>query len=294
MSQFWTVILFQSGYNTNVVLIGASILGFIAGVVGVFIVLSRRALVSDAVSHATLPGICLAFFVNIDGERDFGLLLIGAAATAFLGLWTIQWITQNTRLPQDAAIGSVLSVFFGLGLVLLSVIQHVPGGSKAGLDSFLLGRIASLTLSDVGLIAGVGGGIGAACVLCFKRFQTACFDPDYSESLGWSRTRSLGLMMGLMVGVVCLGITLVGVILIIALLIIPPLSARFWTNRLSTMVWLSGGFGAGASFFGTALSAVISDMPTGGAIVVSAAVAFVFSLAQRTFRRTIYGYFSSN
>ena len=250
MREFWTIVLFQSGYNTNLVLIGASILGCVAGVVGVFIVLNKRALVSDAASHATLPGICLAFLgaygLDLEAGRSLSVLLIGAALTSVLGLLAIQWIVENTRLPEDTAIGSVLSVFFGLGLVLLSVIQHTPGGSKAGLDSFLLGQIASLTRPEVILIGVVGLGVLMICGLCFKAFQVVCFDPEYSHSLGWSRKRSELAMMGLMVVVVCLGIKMVGVILIIALLIIPASAARFWTDRFATMVWLGGGFGVGS------------------------------------------------
>ena len=289
MRELWTIVLFQAGYNTTIVLIGATILGIVAGSVGVFSVLNKRALVGDAASHATLPGICLAFLaaygLNIQAGRSLFFLLAGAMMTSILGLLTIQWIVEKTKLSEDTAIGSVLSVFFGLGLVLLSLIQQLEGGSKAGLESFLLGQIASLTRAEVNLIAASGCLVLLGCWIGFRRFQTVCFDPEYSQSLGWSRKTSELGMMSLTVVVVGLGIKLVGVVLIIALLIIPPVSARFWTDRLQTTLWLSGVFGGGVSFSGAALSAWISDIPTGAAIVLCAGGLFLVSLLLGSKRR---------
>src|SRR6056297_3206817 len=108
-------LLLQAGYNAGLVAIGAALLGFAAGSGGSFLFLRKRALVSDAVAHATLPGVGLAFMVMValgsDGRSLPGLLL-GSALSATAGLYLVDWLSRRTRLAEDAAIGAVLSVFF--------------------------------------------------------------------------------------------------------------------------------------------------------------------------------------
>ena len=149
----------QLGYNATLVAIGATLLGISAGVTGTFLFLRKRALVSDAVSHATLPGVCIAFLLMAllggDGRNLIGLLL-GSAVSAGIGLWCLNWLTRNTRLAEDAAIGAVLSVFFGFGVVLLTVIQTLGVGRQAGLEGFLLGSTAGMLWADALIIAGGG------------------------------------------------------------------------------------------------------------------------------------------
>ena len=135
----------QLGYNATLVAIGSALLGVAAGVTGTFLFLRKRALVSDAISHATLPGVALAFMVMValGGEgRNLAGLLAGSAATAAIGLLFVQSLTNRTRLSEDAAIGAVLSVFFGLGIVLLTVIQtHVRWAGRQGWNLFCLARL---------------------------------------------------------------------------------------------------------------------------------------------------------
>lgn len=117
----WDALLLQLGYNATLVTLGAMLLGMAAGVGGTFLFLRKRALVSDAISHATLPGIGIAFIVMVafggEGRNLIGLLA-GAAASAGIGLLAVSWLSTRTRLAEDAAIGSVLSVFFGFGALL--------------------------------------------------------------------------------------------------------------------------------------------------------------------------------
>lgn len=268
---FLQALTFQLGYNATLVTLGALLLGLAAGVTGTFLFLRKRALVSDAISHATLPGVALAFIfmtlIGLDGRTLPGLL-IGSALSAFLGLLSVQFLTSRTRLSEDAAIGAVLSVFFSIGIVLLTVIQTMSTGRQAGLESFLLGSTAGMLRADAILIA-VGGAIVLILVMVFRRPMTlVAFDPGFAETSGVNLNRVDLIMMGLVLGVTVVGLKIVGLILIVALLIIPPVTARFWSDRADYVVLGAGAFGGLAAWFGAAISASVPNVPTGPIIVL--------------------------
>lgn len=278
---FLDALTLQLGYNATLVAIGAALLGASAGITGTFPFLRKRALVADAVSHATLPGIALAFMamvaMGLDG-RHFAGLLLGSAVTAALGLLVVHWLTTRTRLTEDAAIGAVLSVFFGFGVVLLTVVQTMASGRQAGLDALLLGSTAGMLFSDAILIA-LAGAISLAAVLVLRRPMTmAAFDPDYAATAGVN-TRATDLAtMGLVLAVTVIGLKIVGLILVVALLIIPPVAARFWTDRTDYLTAIAGAIGAAAGYVGAAISASSPDLPTGPIIVLVAFALFALSL----------------
>ncbi|GAA5080776.1 metal ABC transporter permease [Roseibacterium beibuensis] len=281
MQGIWAALTLQAGYNAGLVAIGATLLGFAAGAAGAFLFLRKRALVSDAVAHATLPGVGLAFITMVlmggDGRSLLGLLL-GSAISAWLGLLAVEWISRKTRLPEDAAIGAVLSSFFGLGIVLLTIIQSMSAGRQAGLESFLLGSTAGMLRQDAILIA-VAGSVVVGLVWLLRRPMTlVAFDAQYAAARGVNLRRVDLAMMGLVMAVTVIGLKLVGLILIVAMLIIPPVTARFWTERADRVVWLAGGVGAVAGYVGAALSASAPDLPTGPIIVLVSAALFVLSL----------------
>ncbi len=260
LSEALSVLTFQAGYNTAIVLLGAALLGAGAGVIGVFVLLRRRALVSDAISHATLPGVALGFlaatFLGFDG-RSLPILLIGAGLSGAFGVVAVQWIRNHTRLPEDAAIGTVLSVFFGAGVVLLSYIQTLSVAGQAGLDGFLIGQAAAMSRGDAELIGIAAAIVTVLSLLFFKEFGLVCFDPDFAAARGWRVGRIDLLIMGLLLAIVTIGLKTVGLILIIALVIIPPVAARFWTERLGAMVAIAGAFGALSGHLGAAASALL-------------------------------------
>jgi len=281
MSPFLDALFLQAGYNAALVAIGATLLGFAAGSSGTFLYLRKRALVSDAVAHATLPGVGLAFILMValggDG-RNLAGLLIGSAVTAWIGLLIIEWIARRTRLAEDAAIGAVLGVFFGIGIVLLTVIQTMSSGRQAGLESFLLGSTAGMLFVDAVVIA-VGGSLAVLATWLMRRPMTlVAFDSEYAAAMGYNVRRIDLLMMGLVLAVTVIGLKLVGLILIVAMLIIPPVTARFWTERATRVIWIAGGVGAAAAYLGAVLSASAPNLPTGPIIVLVAAAIFVFSL----------------
>lgn len=277
----WQALTLQLGYNATLVAIGATLLGFASGVTGTFLFLRRRSLVSDAISHATLPGVGLAFMamVALGGDgRNLAGLLAGSAVTAALGLLTVQWLTRRTRLAEDSAIGAVLSVFFGFGVVLLTVIQTMESGRQAGLDGLLLGSTAGMLRSDAVLIA-TGGALTLILTLIMRRpMIMVAFDEDYAAARGLNIRQVDLATMGLVLAVTVVGLKVVGLILIVALLIIPSVTARFWTDR-TERVWLLAGIVGGASgFVGAAISASAPALPTGPIIVLTGFAAFALSL----------------
>ena len=281
MIPFLDALFLQAGYNAALVAIGAGLLGFAAGASGTFPFLRKRALISDAVAHATLPGVALAFvaMVAIGGDgRSLPGLIAGSAATAWIGLLVIEWIARRTRLSEDAAIGAVLGVFFGVGIVLLTVIQAMSAGRQAGLESFLLGSTAGMLFQDAIVIA-IGGSLAVLTTWLMRRPMTlVAFDSAYAAALGYDVRRIDLMMMALVMAVTVIGLKLVGLILIVALLIIPPVAARFWTDRSSRMIWTAGGIGGVSGYLGAVLSASAPALPTGPIIVLVAASIFLLSL----------------
>lgn len=277
----WQALTLQLGYNATLVAVGAALLGLSAGVTGTFLFLRKRALVSDAISHATLPGVGLAFIIMValggDG-RNLAALLAGSAVTAALGLLCVQWLTRRTRLAEDSAIGAVLSVYFGFGIVLLTVIQTMESGRQAGLDSLLLGSTAGMLYSDALLIA-AGGALTLALTLILRRPMTmVAFDAEYAAARGLNVRMVDFATMALVMAVTVVGLKIVGLILIVALLIIPPVTARFWTDRTDRVWQLSGLIGGVSGYVGAAISASAPALPTGPIIVLTAFTLFALSL----------------
>lgn len=258
------------------VLAGSILLGVSSGVLGSFALLRRRSLMGDAVAHAALPGVAIAFLLV--GTRSLPLMLLGALAAGLLGALFIQAVTRQTRIKEDTALGLVLSVFFALGIVLLTQIQHSGAGGQSGLDKYLFGQAAALVGSDVQLMAASAAAVCLAAFIFFKEFKLLCFDQGFAAGIGFSPRLLDGLLMLLIVVTVVIGLQSVGVALMAAMLITPAAAARFWTERLGLMVLLAGLFGALSGVVGTVVSAAGLRLPTGPLIVLSATAVFAFSL----------------
>ena len=260
-----------------VVLGGALLLGVVSGVLGSFALLRRQALLGDALAHAALPGVCIAFLLG-GLRKDPLTLLLGAFVAAGLGALVVLLIVRQSRLSGDSALGVVLSVFFGAGIVLLGVIQKLPSGSKSGLDAFIFGQAATLLVEDVVLLAVVAAVALAAVLLFYRYFALLCFDRDFGVSMGLPmRAVEAGLTL-LLVVVVVVGLQTVGVVLVVASLLVPAAAARQWTHRLPVMLLLAGAFGGIAACCGVVFSATVDKLPTGPTIVLVAGAVFVVSL----------------
>jgi manganese/zinc/iron transport system permease protein len=290
-TRLFEILAFRAGYNANSVIAGTAVLGAAAGVVGTFVFLRGRALISDALSHATLPGIVLAFLVGTASgleTRSLPLLLAGATLTGLVGVLAMHTLSQLPRITEDAAIGAVLGSFFGAGVVLLSYVQTLPLAGQAGLHHFLLGQAAAMARAEAIAIAALAALAIALVVLFFKEFRLAAFDRDYAAGLGWPVSYiDLG-MAALGVAVTVIGLQTVGLVLIVALLVVPPVAARFWSNDVRRVALLAGIFGALSAYLGAAASYAFSDLPTGAAIVLAAGSFVVASLLFAP-RRGVFG-----
>lgn len=271
---------FQAGYNTNLVIAGTTLLGLAAGIIGVFALLRKRSLMTDALSHATLPGIVLAFLIagwlGFEG-RSLPVLLLGATISGVLGVLCIQAILRHSRLREDAAIGIVLSVFFGAGIVGMSYIQASAAAGSAGLNRFIYGQAATMQPPDVLLMGGIALTAVLATLLFLKEFALVCFNDAFAKVDGWPVSVVDLVMMALVVIVTVAGLQAVGLILVVAMLIIPAVAARFWTERLWLLVVIAGVIGASSGYLGSVVSALLPRKPAGAVIVLTSGILFALS-----------------
>lgn len=264
-------------HNTLVVGAGLAAVGFAAGVAGSFAVLRRRALAGDAAAHATLLGVAGAFLAT-GGRRELPVLLAGALVSAVAALAALVFIRRWTRTRDDAATAIVLGVSFGAGIALLSAITSsgVPG--SAGLEQFLLGHAAGLTTADALMLGALSAAVVAVVAVFFKVATLVAFDPAFAAAAGWPVTAVDAALVTLVAVMVVVGLPAAGVVLVTALVVIPPVTARQWTDRVGAMVPLAGVIGLVAALFGVAGSAVSPRLPTGPLVVLAAAGLFGLSL----------------
>lgn len=263
-------------YTLRNVALGSAILGIVSGVLGCFAILRRQGLMGDALSHAALPGVCLAFMIT--GSKTPIVLMAGAGIAAWLGMFLILTIIRRTRIDSNSALGIVLTVFFGFGVVLLTVIQKGNNANQAGLDKFLFGQAAALVASQVVTIGVLGGAAMLAVALFFKEFKLISFDPEFARSLALPTRRLDTFLTGLLVVAVVIGLNTVGVVLMSAMLVGPAAAARQWTHSLGKMIGYSALFGAVAGIAGALISVSDTRLATGPVIVlcITAIVAFSF------------------
>ncbi|HYG18298.1 MAG TPA: iron chelate uptake ABC transporter family permease subunit [Ohtaekwangia sp.] len=260
--------------NIRFVAFGSVLLTASSAIVGSFTFLNKKSLIGDAIAHAVLPGICLGFIVS--QTKDPIILIVGAFITGWLSLVAVEFITARTRIKEDTAIGLVLSVFFGIGIVMLTVIQKSGSAAQSGLDHFLFGKAASLVGSDLMAFGTVALLLLVAVYLLFKEFTLLAFDKDFARSIGMPVKRIELVLTSMIVLAVVIGIQAVGVVLMAAILITPAAAARFWTNRIKVMILLASIFGAISGLSGAYISYIAPAMPTGPWIViVISTIAFI-------------------
>ena len=275
---FWNDFIYFFSFqdsNINNVLLGTSVLGFSCGIVGILLVLSKKALIVDAISHAVLPGICIGFMFT--GVKDPLYLSLGGIVAGAIAVYLVDWISRISRIKKDASIAIALSVLFSFGVILLNIIQHSGNSNQSGLTDFLFGKAATIIKSDLYFFGVVFSIVTITLLLFYQQFKITLFDPGFSRAIGLSERFSQSLISGLVIISTAVGIQTVGIILMSALLITPASAALFWTNNFKKAILLSGMIATLSSILGVFISFLSPDMPTGPWIIVMLSIFALFS-----------------
>jgi len=275
-------------YTLRSVALGSATLGIVSGALGSFAVLRRQSLLGDAISHTALPGVALAFLLT--GSRMPLWLMIGAAIAGWLGTLAVMTIVNRSRVKQDSALGMVLAVFFGFGLVLMTYVQRTPQAGKAGLDKFLFGQASTLMTEDIWTMGIIGAIALLAVLLLWKEFKLLAFDQEFGTSMGFPMRIIDIILITLLVMAIVIGLQTVGVVLMSAMVVAPAAAARQWTNRLGLMVTLSAIFGAVAGVTGAVISSLTDKLPTGPTIVLCISTIVLVSLLFAPNRGLVYNW----
>ena len=263
-------------YTTQMVLLGTALLGLASGIAGTFAVLRKESLIGDGLSHAALPGVVIAFLLT--GIKDIEVLIAGAALSSITAAWLITITVENSKIKFDGALATILSAFFGLGMVLLTYLQSLNNAGQAGLSKFIFGQAATILARDVYITSAAALIIIVLTALFWKELKLISFDVEYAKTLQIPVTFTLILYRSLLIMTIIIGIQSVGAILISSLLIAPAVGARQWTNKLGTMCILAGFFGMVSAIGGTIWSTTVQKLPTGPAIIVILSVIVLLSL----------------
>ena len=266
----------QFDHTFLIVFLGTTLVGITAGIIGCFVILQRQSLFGDAIAHATLPGLATMFLYT--GTKSPILLFLGATITGTLGALCINFITRYTTLKKETALGIVLSTSFGLGTVLLSIIQSYPSAHKSGINKFLLGNAATLLHEDLIIIIIVALIVMATTYICWKEFKIFVFNKEFAHTVGLNTYLIHSILTALTVLTIIVGLQTVGVVLISSLLIAPASAAYQWTNKLSHMIIISCVVSICSTSLGTTISSSCAHLPTGPIIIIVATLATFISI----------------
>jgi manganese/zinc/iron transport system permease protein len=282
-----SVLALLGDYTVQNVLLGASLLGLTSGVLGSFAVLREQSLLGDTLSHAALPGIVLGFMIS--GSRNLGAILGGALVTGALAALFVMLLTRRSRLKTDAAMGAALSLFFALGVVLLTLVQNRPNASQAGLETFLFGQAAAILRSDLVVLGAIALGALLLVAALWKEFKVVTFDVGFAASLGLPVAWLEGVLTVMIALAVVVGLQMVGVVLMAAMVIAPAVAARQWSRRLETMVVLAAVVGVASGVLGALISALGRGLATGPIIILAASALVLISLLFAPERGLLWG-----
>ncbi|RUR30311.1 metal ABC transporter permease [Vreelandella andesensis] len=276
-----------SDYTFQNVVIGASLLGLISGPLGCFAVLRRQSLLGDAISHAALPGVCLSFIIT--GSRDISGVIIGSLVTGSLAALTMLLLTRKSRLKTDAALGICLSIFFAIGIVLLTYIQSTNNASQGGLEAFLFGQAAATLRSDLWIMGGITLVTLTLLAVFWKQAKLVTFDTQYARTLGMPTTAIEAVLTCMVALAVVVGLQMVGVILMAAMIVAPAAAARQWSRHLGGMLVIAAGIGIVSGVSGATISTLSRGLATGPLVVLSATTIVLISLALAPGRGLLWG-----
>lgn len=268
--------MIQFDYTFCTVLLGTMLVGIASGIIGCFIILQKESLFGDALAHATLPGLAIMFLYT--GCKSSFALLFGAIISAGIGAYCILLIQSHSTLKKETSLGIVLSTSFGLGTVLLSIIQRYPTAHKSGIHKFLLGNAATLLFEDLVIISIITAIVIATVIACWKEFKLFIFDTEFAHSLGIQTSYIKTILTTITIFTIIVGLQTVGAVLISSLLIAPATAASQWTKKLSCMILLSCLYSCVSTILGTIISSSFTHLPTGPVIIVIVTFCTIFSI----------------
>lgn len=258
------------------ILLGTTLIAVTSGILGCFAFLKKQSLLGDTIAHATFPGLTGMFLIVL--QKSYAFLLLGATISGLIGNLLIQTISQHTSLKQDTVLGIILSSFFGLGTVFLTIIQKIPNAHQAGLNKFIFGHASTLLIHDIIVLGIISFIVCLTTFFLWKELKIITFDMQYARTIGIAVNKVQTILTILMVLTIIVGLQTVGLILISSFLISPAIAARQWTSRLSSMVFLSIFFSLIATFLGTCISCSMPAIPTGPVIVILSTTITILSL----------------
>ena len=267
-------------------LITCSLIGIMYGVLGSFIVLRNMSLIGDALSHAILPGVFIAFLVF--GYSPIGFFM-GSVIAGLITALLITWIQQNIKTKNDAAIGIVFTLMFAIGVIGISWLNNAEG-VHLDLKDFLIGSIMGISNQDVWLTLIVTLYTIASVVFFYRFLFITTFQPVIASTMGISNKMVHYFLMLMLSFAVVAGLKTVGVILVVALLIIPSSTALLLSNKLKRVILYSAIVGLISAVLGLIMS-IFMDSPPGPAMVLVAAILYftaaLFSPEKGLIRRMI-------
>lgn len=273
---------FFGNHTYRMVFFGTMTIGLVAGALGSFAYLRKQALISDVISHAALPGTLVAFLaavtvLGVDGRNMLGLI-IGAVIVGTIAVLFANGVTNTTKLRIDSAMAVSLTLFFGLGMVLMRIINNGVFPGKGGIQDYLFGNASVMTIADLRTSLITGALALVLMVVFWKEFALRTFDPDHARVLGFNARTVDILMFTTIVIAIVIGVKAVGLVLMVAFVVTPPAAARQWTTTLAGMVTLAAIFGAVGSGVGAYLAISFGEVPTGPLIVLTLFAIFLISL----------------
>ena len=286
--------------NFQIIIMAIACLTSIATVLpGVFLVLRGVALMSDAISHAILPGIVLMFFLVHNLESP--LLILGAALAGLATVIITEKIIASKRLKKDSAIGIVFPLFFSVGIILISMYAR---NVHLDMDMVLLGELAFAPFNRLEFFGSDWGpralwSMGSIALLniifvvsCYKELRLSTFDPQFSHMLGFTPTYLYYALMTLTSITAVGAFNVVGSIVVVALMITPPATAYLLTHKLDLMIYLSVALGIASSIGGYWLSHML-NVSIAGAIATMSGILFIGALLLAPQKGLLAAYFTN-
>lgn len=277
-----TPLEFFDNHTYRMVFFGTMTIGLVAGALGSFAYLRKQSLISDVISHAALPGTLLAFLTAVlvlhtDG-RNMIALIAGAVTIGTIAVFFANWVSRVSKIKIDTAMAIAVTLFFGLGMLLMRIISNGVFPGKGGIQDYLFGNASTLTIADLVTSITVGAVAVILMLLFWKEFGLYTFDPDHARVLGFRASVIDAVMFATITIATVIGVKAVGLVLMVAFVVTPPAAARQWTKTLRGMVTLSALFGAVGSGAGAYLSILLGKVPTGPLIVLTMFAIFLLSL----------------